>query len=106
MVWNLGLIGIVGLVCLFIAFAWRATSLSLASGGDAAFISLVLLGVVVATFLQGFVEWTILDPWHTPMALWFFALLAAERCRRRVEAGQAATGPGDELAILKRAANG
>ena len=82
-VWNLGLLGVVGLAGLFVAFAWRATSMSLTSEGDAAFLSIVLLGVIVGVFLLGFVEWTIFDPWHTPLALSFFALLTAERCRQR-----------------------
>ncbi len=47
--------------------------------------------MIVGVFLLGFVEWTIFDPWHTPLALWFFALLAAERCRQRAEARQAVT---------------
>ena len=85
-VWNLGLLGVAGLAGLFVAFGWRAASMSLASEGDAAFLSTVLLGVIVGVFLLGFVEWTIFDPWHTPLALSFFALLAAERCRQRAEA--------------------
>ena len=84
--WNLGLLGVAGLAAVFIAFAWRATSMSLGSGGDAAFLSTVLLGVIVGVFLLGFVEWTIFDPWHTPLALSFFALLTAERFRQRAEA--------------------
>jgi hypothetical protein len=94
-VWSLGLIGVAGLAGLFVAFGWRATSLSLTSEGDAAFLSIVLLGVVVGVFLLGFVEWTIFDPWHTPMALSFFALLAAERCRQRAEARQTVAGVGE-----------
>ena len=81
--------------------AWRATSLSLASEGDAAFLSTVLLGVIVGVFLLGFVEWTIFDPWHTPLALSFFALLAAERCRQRAEARQAVTVGGGEPPVLE-----
>lgn len=96
--YRLGLLGVAGLLCLFIAFAWRATSLALTSGGDAEFVSIVLLGVIVGVFLQGFVQWTILDPWHTPIALWFLALLTAERCRRRAEARLTTTGAGEEFA--------
>lgn len=94
-VWNLGLVGVVGLAGLFAAFGWRAATLSLASEGDAAFLSVVFLGVVVGVFLLGFVEWTIFDPWHTPMALSFFALLSAERCRQRAEARPAVIGADD-----------
>lgn len=64
--------------------------MSLSSEGDAAFLSTALLGVTVGVFLLGFVEWTIFDPWHTPLALSFFALLTAETCRQRVEARQSA----------------
>ena len=67
-------------------FAWRATGMSLASEGDAAFLSVILLGLVVGVFVLGFVEWTIFDPWHTPLALSFLALLTAERYRQRIEA--------------------
>jgi len=99
--WNLGLLGVAGLAGLFAAFAWRATSLSFASEGDAAFLSITLLGVIVGVFLLGFQEWTILDPWHTPLALSFFTLLAAERCRQRDEAREAATDAGDRSAVLE-----
>ena len=92
--WNLGLLGVAGLAAVFIAFAWRATSMSLGSGGDAAFLSTVLLGVIVGVFLLGFVEWTIFDIWHTPLALSFFALLTAERFRQRAEAHQTSTDTG------------
>jgi hypothetical protein len=101
-VWSLGWIGVATLVCLFLAFGWRAASLSLTSDGADAFLSTVLLGVVVGVFLQGFVEWTIFDPWHTPNALWFFALLAAIRCRQRVAAHQPAICVGDEPATRER----
>ena len=67
-VWSLGLVGVVGLSALFMVFGWRAASMSLAGEGDAAFISTVLLGVIVGVFLLGFVEWTIFDRWHTPLA--------------------------------------
>lgn len=100
-VWNLGLLGVVGLTCMFIAYAWRATSMSLASNDDAAFLSVLLLGLIVGVFLLGFVQWTIFDPWHTPCALWFFALLAAERCRQRAEARQAVPDAGNRSAVLE-----
>lgn len=99
--WTLGLLGVTGLAVVFIAYGWRATSMSLGSEGDAAYLSTVLLGVIVGVFLLGFVEWTIFDPWHTPLALSFFALVTAERCRQRAEAGQAATAAADEPAILE-----
>jgi hypothetical protein len=102
-VWNLGLLGVAALAGLFIAFAWRATSMSLASEGDAALLSTVLLGVIVGVFLLGFVEWTIFDPWHTPMALSFFALLAVERCRQRAESRRPMTGAADGSAVLESA---
>jgi len=105
-VWNLGLLGVAGLVGLFVAFAWRATSLSLASEGDAAFLSTILLGVIVGVFLLGFQEWTILDPWHTPLALSFFALLAAERCRQRAEGREAVTDVGNRSAVLDSVGHG
>lgn len=94
-VWSFGLVGVVGLACLFAAFGWRATSLSLTGDADAAFLSTVLLGTIVGVFLLGFVEWTIFDPWHTPVALSFFALLAAERCRQRAGAPVTLPSTGD-----------
>lgn len=102
-IWNLGLLGVAGLTCMFIAYAWRATSMSLANNDDAAFLSVLLLGVIVGVFLLGFVQWTILDPWHTPIALSFFSLLAAERCRQRDEACQGVPDAGDGAAVLERA---
>lgn len=98
--WNLGLLGIAGLLCLFVAFGWRAASMSFRSEGDAAFLSIVLLGVIIGVFLLGFQEWTILNSYHTPLALSFFALLAAERCRQRAEARQPATEVRDRSAVL------
>ena len=98
-VWNLGLLGVAGLAGVFIAFAWRATSMSLASEGDAAFLSNVLLGVTVGVFLLGFVEWTIFDPWHTPLALSFLALLTIEACRQRAEARQSVMVAGKPAAL-------
>jgi hypothetical protein len=84
-VYRLGLLGVVVLVALFATAGWRAASLSLTGDGDAEFLSIVLLGVIIGVFLQGFVSWTILDPERSPLALWFLALLAAETCRRRQE---------------------
>jgi hypothetical protein len=105
-VWNLGMLGVAGLVGLFIAFAGRAIRMSLGSEGDAAFLSTVLLGVTVGVFLLGFVDWTIFDPWHTPLALSFFALLAAERCRQRAEARQVMSDVGDRSVVLDSAGSG
>jgi len=96
--WNLGLLGVVGLAAMFIAFGWRAASMSLASEDDAAFLSITLLGVIVGVFLLGFVEWTIFDPWHTPLALSFLALLTAERCRQRAEARASTADMPDSVA--------
>jgi hypothetical protein len=105
-VWSFGLLGVAGLACLFLAYAWRAARLSLTGDGDEAFLSIVVLGVIVGVFLQGFVQWTILDPWHTPTALWFFALLVAERCRRRAAASDAAMSIGVETAAREAAVPG
>ncbi|MBN1631261.1 MAG: hypothetical protein JW990_15980 [Thermoleophilia bacterium] len=99
--WNLGLLGVALLAAMFIAFAWRATSMSLVSEGDAAFLSNTLLGVIVGVFMLGFVEWTIFDPWHTPLALSFFALLAAERHRQRAEAHDSIEGTADRLVAVE-----
>jgi len=98
--WNLGLLGVAALAAVFIAFGWRAASMSLGSEGDAAFLSTVLLGVTVGVFLLGFVEWTIFDPWHTPLALSFFALLTAERCRQCAEAREAPVVARDSASAL------
>jgi len=100
-VWNLGLFGVAGLVAMFMAFVWRATSMSLASEGDAALISTILLGVIVGVFLLGFVEWTIFDPWHTPLALSFFALLTTERNRQRAETRESTDDTADRFVALE-----
>jgi hypothetical protein len=105
-VWSLGLLGVAALMCLFLAFGWRAMKLSLSGSGDEALLSIVLLGVVVGVFLQGFVQWTIFDPWHTPTALWFFALVTAEAWRRDVSAHEDAPDAGRQPVLLKREADG
>jgi hypothetical protein len=106
LLYRLGLLGVVGFACLFIVAGWRATSLSLSVGGDAEFLSVVLLGTIVGLFLQGFVSWTILDPARTPMALWFLALLTAERSRRQAEAAQSQPVAISEPYAVKRIVNG
>lgn len=103
-VWSLGLIGVACLACLFAVFALRAFKLSISSEGDAAFIAVTLLGVIVGAFLQGFVQWTILDPWHTPIALWFFALLVAERWRQTSEAHQVSSSLSEMRPMVSGAA--
>ncbi len=101
--WNLGLLGVVVIAALFIAFGWRAASMSLASDGDAAFLPIVLLGVTVGVFLLGFVEWTIFDPYHTPIALSFFALLAVERSRQRAGARESTDDVHNRPVALEKA---
>lgn len=101
--YRLGLLGVFGLVLLFATATWRAARLSLTGQGDAESLSLILLGVTVGVFAEGFVSWTLLDPARTPLALWFFALLAAEQCRRRAELRHAATATRDKPATLERA---
>jgi O-antigen ligase len=105
-VWSLGLLGVAGLAGMFLAFAWRAVSMSSAGEGDAAFLSIVLLGVIVGVFLLGCVEWTIFDPWHTPLALSFFALLVAERHRQRAVTRHAVTVVGEEAEVLEGVGHG
>lgn len=95
--WSLGLLGVVGLVALYATFAWRAAMMSLSGVGEAGFLSVTLLGTIVGVFLLGFVEWTIFDRWHTPLALSFLALLTAERCRQRAEAREVAMAAGDSV---------
>lgn len=99
LLYRLGLVGVAFAVALFAAFAWRATNLSLSGRDDAGLLPLVLFGVVIGVFLQGFVQWTILNPWQTPMALWFIALITAETCRRRAEVGPQDAGDDDALAV-------
>ena len=86
--WSMGLLGVAGLAGLFAVILWRAASLSLTSGGDAALLSTALTGWILAVVLLGLREWVIYDPWHTPLALSFFALLTAETQRQRTEARQ------------------
>lgn len=96
--YRFGFLGVALLVLMYLTTGWRALRLSLGGGGEAEFLALVLLAVVVGTFLEGFVSWTILNPSRYPLGLWVFALVAAEACRRRVEAdaeadASAAAGP-------------
>lgn len=102
MLWNLGLVGVAGLACVFTVYAWRAATMSFAGDDDAAMLSLVLLSVIVAVFLQGFVQWTVFDPWHTPAALWFLALVAVERYRQRVGAHETVAGVARTVAANQR----
>jgi hypothetical protein len=106
MLYRLGLLGIVALACLFAAAGWRAVRLSLTGHGNAEFLSIVLFGVIVGVFLQGFVSWTLLDPERTPMALWFLALLTAETCRRRAAISPTAADATDESLDLEKVING
>jgi len=84
-----GLTGVALVVLLYAAMSWRALRLSLSGDGDAEFLALVLLGVAVGTFLEGFVSWTFLNPVRYPLGLWVFAFVAAEACRRRGELAEA-----------------
>jgi hypothetical protein len=85
LLYRVGVVGVIAFAALFAAAVWRALRLSLTAVGDAEVMALLLLGVVLGVFLQGFVSWTVLDPWRYPMGLWFLALLVAETCRRRSE---------------------
>ncbi len=87
--YRFGLLGVLGVALLYATMAWRALKLSLGGHDDAEFLGLVLLGVVVGTFLEGFVSWTILNPVRYPMGLWVLALVVAEACRRRAEQAEA-----------------
>ena len=84
-----GLTGVALVVLLYAAMSWRALRLSLSGDGDAEFLALVLLGVAVGTFLEGFVSWTFFNPVRYPLGLWVFAFVAAEACRRRGELAEA-----------------
>ena len=84
-----GLIGVALVVLLYAVMSLRALRLSLSGDDDAEFLALVLLGVVVGTFLEGFVSWTFLNPVRYPLGLWVFAFVAAEACRRRAELAEA-----------------
>ena len=84
-----GLIGVALVVLLYAVMSWRALRLSLSGDGDAEFLALVLLGVVVGMFLEGFVSWTFLNPVRYPLGLWVFAFVVAEACRRRAELDEA-----------------
>lgn len=97
--WNLGLLGVALLGALFVVFAWRAGAMTLASEGDAALLSVTILGVITGIFLLGFVEWTVFDPWHTPLGLSFLALLTGERCRQRAEAKEAIRVAANPIAL-------
>jgi hypothetical protein len=85
-----GLIGVLLVALLYALMAWRALRLSLSGDGDAEFLALVLLGVVIGTFLEGFVSWPFLNPVRYPLGFWVFAFVAAEACRRRAGLAEAA----------------
>jgi O-antigen ligase len=87
--YRFGLLGVALVVLLYATMGWRATRLGLSGDGDSEFLALILLGVVVGTFLEGFVSWTFLNPARYPMGFWLFALVAAEACRRRSEFAEA-----------------
>ncbi len=99
--YRLGLVGVLLVVLMYGTAALRALRMTLSGNGDAEFLALVLLGVLVGTLLEGFVSWTFLNPARYPMGLWVFALLAAETWRRRTESAHAAT----ELLALKEESN-
>jgi len=83
--YRFGLLGVLVVALLYATAGWRAARMSVSGDGDAEFLALVLLGVIVGTFLESFVSWTFLNPVRYPMGLWVFALLAAEACRRRAK---------------------
>lgn len=84
-VYRLGLVGAVLVAALYGASIWRAVKLSSDTNHEAEFLSLVLLGTIVASLLEGGASWSILDPTQAPMALWFLPLLVAEAGRRASE---------------------
>ena len=86
--YRLGLLGVLLVVLLYAAAAWRSLGCALSGSGAAEFTALVLLGLIVGTFLESFVSWTFLNPVRTPMGLWVFALVVAEAYRRRSEAAE------------------
>ena len=94
--YRLGILGVVGFIAAYGLFGWRALRLTLAGRGDAEFLTLVVLATLVGQLLSGLTSWTILDPQRYPMGLWLFAMLAAEACRRRVDA-RAATPLAEEV---------
>jgi hypothetical protein len=87
--YRFGLLGVALVALLYATMAWRAARMSLTGDDDAEFLALILLGVVVGTFLEGFVSWTFLNPARYPLGFWLFALVAAEATRRRAETAEA-----------------
>jgi len=81
-----GLLGVAVVAAVYVSAAWRATRLALSGAGEAELMALILLGLVVGLFLEGFVSWTFLNSSRYPLGLWFLALLAAEAHRRRAGA--------------------
>jgi O-antigen ligase len=102
--YRLGMLGIVVVAALFLAYGWRALSLSISGSGDAEMLALVFLGSLVGLFLEGFVSWTVLNPERYPLGLWLFAFAAAEACRRRQEAAELSAAPAEAEAPARPAA--
>ena len=86
--YRFGVLGVVVVALLYVTAAWQSLRLSLGGAGEAEFMALLLLGLIVGLFLEGFVSWTFLNPARYPMGFWFLALLAAETCRRRAEVSE------------------
>ena len=83
--YNLGLVGGLLLVALYLCAGWRAFQMSISGHGDIEFLALILLAALVGAFLEGLVSWTFMNPSNYAMGFWVFALLAAEVSRRRAE---------------------
>ena len=75
--YRLGLLGVALWVALFVGYAWRAARLAASHAKDVELFGIVLLGVVVGLFLQGFVSWTLMQPGRFALALWAFAFIGA-----------------------------
>lgn len=83
--YRFGVLGVVVVALLYVAAGWQSARLGLSGAGEAEFMALLLFGLIVGVFLEGFVSWTFLNPARYPLGLWFLALLVAEAYRRRAE---------------------
>lgn len=72
---RLGVIGVALFAALYLSGLWRAGRSMLRAPEEREYLWLVLACVVLASAFEGFVSWTFMNPFKTPLGLWPFALV-------------------------------